>query len=185
MLQQAEPHFDRVSGLAGMHFELLGILGERGDRAAVAELAPKLVAKVRAALPAGSVELVQDLSRVCTALVQCGEWAEAEPLLREVLAVREAKMPGAWQIEFTRSQLGVVQLGLGRYVDAEALLVAGAEGILARQQTIPSAARFRVREVVQRVVDFYARADVPLAEAVRVEKAAIWKVRLSELPPAR
>ncbi|MCC7397774.1 MAG: serine/threonine protein kinase, partial [Planctomycetes bacterium] len=183
LLQQAEPHFDRVPELAGMHFELLGVLAERGDRAAVAALAPQLVAKVRAARPAGSVELAQDLSRVSMALVQCGEWAAAEPLLRELLAVREAKMPGAWQIEFTRSQLGVVQLGLGRFADAEPLLVAGAEGLLARADTMPAGVRFRVREAVQRVVDLYTNSGVPLTDAARAEKVAAWRTRLLALPP--
>ena len=182
LLQQAEPHFDRVPELAGMHFELLGVLAEHGDRAAVAAMVPKLVARVRATRPAGSVELAQDLSQVCMALVQCQQWAAAEPLLRELLAVREAKIPGAWQIEFTRSQLGLVQLGLGRFADAEALLVAGAEGMLARQQTIPPAARFRVREAVSRVVDLYMKWGEAEATPQRVELAAKWRERLGALP---
>ncbi|MCC6784667.1 MAG: serine/threonine protein kinase, partial [Planctomycetes bacterium] len=185
LMQQAEPHFDSVPDLAGMHFELLDMLAERGDRAAVTALAPKLIASARAMRPADSVELAQDLARTTSALVRCAAWAEAEPLLREVLAVREAKMPGAWQVEFTRSQLGAVQLGLGRFADAEALLVAGAEGMRARQEAMPEGVRHRVREVVQRVAEFYARNDVPLDETVRAEKAAQWKARLAELPQAR
>jgi tetratricopeptide (TPR) repeat protein len=185
LLQQAEPHFDRVPELTGKHFELLDMLAERGDRAAVTALAPKLIEGARAMRPASSVELAQDLARASSALVLCAAWAEAEPLLREVLAVREAKMPGAWQLEFTRSQLGVVQLGLGRFADAEALLVAGAEGMRARQEAMPEGVRHRVREVVQRVADFYTRNDVPLDETMRAEKAALWKARLAELPQAR
>jgi hypothetical protein len=165
-----------------MHFELLGVLAEHGDRAAVAAMVPKLVARVRATRQAGSVELAQDLSQVCMALVQCQQWAAAEPLLRELLAVREAKIPGAWQIEFTRSQLGLVQLGLGRFADAEALLVAGAEGMLARQQTMPPAARVRVREAVSRVVDLYMKWGEAEATPQRVELAAKWRERLGALP---
>ncbi|MBL8738807.1 MAG: hypothetical protein JNL12_20425 [Planctomycetes bacterium] len=49
LLQQAEPHFDCVPGQAGMPFELPGMLAERGDRAAVVALAPRLADRARAA----------------------------------------------------------------------------------------------------------------------------------------
>ena len=182
LLQQAEPHFDRVPELAGMYFELLGVLAERGDAAAVVALAPRLVARARAAQPAGSVELAQDLARVSFALLQVERWAEAETLLREVLPIREAKLAGAWQPEVSRSQLGFALLGQRRFAEAEPLLVAGADGLLQRLESMPAGARFRVREAVARVVDLYVQWGEAEPGTPRAEQTAKWRERLASLP---
>ena len=183
LLQQAEPHFDGVPELAGMRFELLGVLAEHGDRAAVVALTPKLVARARASQPAGSVELAQDLARVSFALLQVERWAEAETLLREILTIREAKLAGAWQPEVSRAQLGSALLGQRRFAEAEPLLVAGAEGLLQRVETMPASARFRVREAVARAVDLYVQWGEAEATPQRAELAAKWRERLGALPP--
>jgi len=182
LLQQAEPHFDSVPELAGMHFELLGMLAERGDAAAVMALVPKLVARARAAQPAGSVELAQELARASAALLQVERWADAEALLRELLPIREAKLAGAWQPEVSRSQLGSALLGQRRFAEAEPLLVAGADGLLQRLESMPAKARFRVREAVARVVDLYEQWGEAAPGTPRAEQAARWRERLASLP---
>ncbi|MBK8099516.1 MAG: serine/threonine protein kinase [Planctomycetes bacterium] len=182
LLQQAEPHFEDVPDLADMPFELLGMLAERGDAAAVVAQVPKLVARVRAGQAAGSVELAQDLARVSFALLQIERWAEAETLLREVLPIREAKLAGAWQPEVSRSQLGSALLGQRRFAEAEPLLLAGAEGLLQRVESMPAGARFRVREAVSRVVDLYVQWGEADPAAQRAERVAKWRERLGALP---
>ena len=153
-----------------------------GGTQAPASLVPKLVARGRATRQAGSVELAQDLARVSFALLQVERWAEAETLLREVLPIREAKLAGAWQPEVTRAQLGSALLGQRRFAEAEPLLVAGAEGLLQRVETMPASARFRVREAVARMVDLYVQWGEAEATPQRVELAAKWRERLGALP---
>ncbi|MBL8725843.1 MAG: hypothetical protein JNK49_17500, partial [Planctomycetes bacterium] len=183
LLQQAEPHFDGVPELAGMRFELLGVLADRGDTAAVVALVPKLVAGARAAHPAGSVELAQELARAATPLLLVEQWAAAEALLREILPIREAKLAGAWQPELSRALLGAALLGQRRFAEAEPLLVAGAEGLLQRLETMPASVRFRVREAVARVVELYAQWANAEPGLLRAEQAAKWRERLAALPP--
>jgi hypothetical protein len=55
-------------------------------------------------------------------LVQRGRHAEAEPLLREALVIRERAIPDHWFTAETRSVLGEVLLAQGR-IDAAGLLL--------------------------------------------------------------
>ncbi len=114
--------------------------------------------------------------------LQVERWAEAETLLREILPIREAKLAGAWQPDVSRAQLGSALLGQRHFAEAEPLLAAGAEGLLKRVETMPSSARFRVREAVARVVDLYVQWGEAEATPQRAELAARWRERLASLP---
>ena len=52
-------------------------------------------------------------------LVRNGKWTEAEPVLRECLAIREKNQPDEWSTFNTRSQLGGSLLGQGKHAEAE------------------------------------------------------------------
>jgi tetratricopeptide (TPR) repeat protein len=110
-------------------------------------------------------------------LLQQEKWSEAEPVLRECLAVREKTQPGAWSTFNTRSQLGGALLGQGRYAEAEPLVVPGYEGLKARAATIPPASRPRLTEAALRVVRLYESWGKP-------DQAAAWKSKLglADLP---
>jgi tetratricopeptide (TPR) repeat protein len=171
--------------VAFLGLELPALLAAQGQFAEVAALVPAAVAEARARHAAGSLELAADLVRLADALLRAQQWTEAEALLREAVAIRSAKEPDGWRVAVSHALLGAALLGQQRFAEAEPLLVGGAEALLARAESVPPPARFRVREAVQRVVDFYARADVPVGEAVRAEKGALWRARLAELPPGR
>src|SRR5207245_9755299 len=82
-------------------------------------------------------------------------FADAEPLLRECLAIREQKFPDDWRTFNTKSVLGGSLLGQKKYVEAEPLLLAGYEGMKQREETIPPQGKVRLTEAVQRLVEFY------------------------------
>jgi tetratricopeptide (TPR) repeat protein len=88
-------------------------------------------------------------------LLQQQKWAEAEPLLRQCLAIREKAQPDAWTTFNTRSMLGGALLGQKKYADAEPLLLAGYEGMKKREANIPPQARPRLAEAVERLVQLY------------------------------
>lgn len=67
------------------------------------------------------------------------KWADAVPLLRDCLAVREVKQPDHWQTWHTRSMLGGALAGLEKNAEAEPLLLRGYEGMKAREAAIPKA----------------------------------------------
>ena len=104
-------------------------------------------------------------------LIQRGQWTEAEPVLRECLAVREKQQPHAWQSFNTRSMLGGALLGQKKHDEAGPLLRSGYKGMVEREDEIPPKGRARLREAVDRLAAFYAATGKPeLAKKYRAER---------------
>jgi eukaryotic-like serine/threonine-protein kinase len=61
-------------------------------------------------------------------LLQLKVYADAEPLLRECLAIRQKMQPDDWRTFNTQSMLGGVLLGQKNYADVEPLLLQGYAG---------------------------------------------------------
>jgi tetratricopeptide (TPR) repeat protein len=104
-------------------------------------------------------------------LIQQGKWAEAEPVLRECLAIREKVQPDEWSTFNTRSLLGGSLLGQKRYAEAEPLIVSGYEGMKAREARIPPPGMPRLAEGAERVIRLYE-------EWGKKDKAAEWRTKL-------
>lgn len=96
-------------------------------------------------------------------LLICQKWGEAEPLLREALAVREKKQPDHWVTFNTQSMLGGALLGQKKYADAEPLLVQGYEGMKAHEKAIPQAggSEALIPEALDRLIGLYTALDKP------------------------
>jgi serine/threonine protein kinase len=112
-----------------------------------------------------------------TNLLKQEKWSEAEPVLRECLALRAKTQPNAWNTFSTRSQLGGALLGQGKCAEAEPLIVSGYEGIKAHAATIPPPAKPRLAEAAERVVRLYEAWGKP-------DQADAWKAKvgLADLP---
>jgi serine/threonine protein kinase len=122
-----------------------------------------------------TLRAMNDLARAYLA----GRRAEAEPLLRQALAIRQKKLPDDWVTFETRSLLGGILLDRKNYAEAEPLLVSGYEGLQARAAKIPAPAKNRLPEAGARVVALYAAWG-------KNDKAAEWRARLSSADkPAR
>jgi hypothetical protein len=106
-------------------------------------------------------------------LVQQGKWAEAKAILRECLAIREKVQPDEWTTFNTRSLLGGSLLGQKRYAEAEPLIVAGYDGMKAREARIPPPGMPRFAEGAERVIRLYE-------EWGKKDKAAEWRTRLAK-----
>jgi tetratricopeptide (TPR) repeat protein len=105
------------------------------------------------------------------------KYADAEPLLRELLKFREQNESDDWRTFNTRSMLGGSLLGQKKYADSEPLLLAGYEGMKQREGTIPPQGKIRLSEAIERLVQLYEAWGQP-------GKAAVWKSRLgrTDLP---
>ena len=110
-------------------------------------------------------------------LLEQARWSEAEPVLRECLAIREKAIPDDWTRYNAMSLLGGALLGQGRYAEAEPLIVPGYEGMKARAAKIPAPAKPPCPEAAERVVRLYEAWGRP-------EQAAAWKAKLglADLP---
>ncbi len=104
-------------------------------------------------------------------LLQAHAFTEAEPLLRECLAIHEKTQPNAWTTFNTKSLLGGALLGQKKYADAEPLLLAGYEGMMQREAKIQAPAKARLPEAVERLVQLYEAMD-------KKDDAAKWRKEL-------
>jgi tetratricopeptide (TPR) repeat protein len=105
------------------------------------------------------------------------KYAEAEPVLRECLAVRAKKQPDDWSTFNTKSMLGAALSGQKKYTDAEPLLKDGYAGLKQRQDNIPEPVRqLRLTEALERLVQLYEAID-------NQDEAARWRKELEALKP--
>jgi eukaryotic-like serine/threonine-protein kinase len=115
------------------------------------------------------------LAQRISTLLADGKFAEAEPLARECLAIRERQIPDEWLTFNTRSLLGTSLLGQKKYTEAEPLLLAGYEGMKQREEKVlAGGGRSRLKETLQRLVQLYEATARP-------DQAAEWKQKLAEL----
>ena len=113
------------------------------------------------ALPKDGPELASQLSQIGLTLLGQKKWIEAEPLLRESLAIREKTQPDVWSTFNTQSLLGGVLLGQKKLAEAEPLLKMGYAGMKQREATIPKQAKVRLSEALDRLIDFATTTNKP------------------------
>ena len=156
----------------------LAVAYEALGRWAVAEaLERETLARRRKREKPDSPLLAGDLANLGRNLLKQARPAEAEPLLRECLAVREKAIPDSYPRFLAMSLLGGALLGQGKCAEAEPLVVAGYEGMKAREAKVAAPYKFHLSEAAERVVGLYEAWDKP-------EQARAWaeKLGLAELP---
>jgi len=126
----------------------------------------------RAGLKADDPRLAAVLAGRAHALLTRRRFSDAEPLLRECVAIREMKMPDDWLTFNARSMLGGSLLGQKKYAEAEPLLLSGYEGMKQCEGKVPEAGKLRIREALQRLVKLYQAT-------ARAEQAANWSGALT------
>jgi hypothetical protein len=109
------------------------------------------------------------------ALVEKGEYAEAEPLLRLCLAIRrEALSEEDWRIAEVMSVLGASLAGQNKFDEAEPLLLESYTQVKDSAETIPNALRNeQIGKALERIVNLYESWNKP-------RTAAKYRAALSE-----
>jgi serine/threonine-protein kinase len=161
-LKEAIGLLEEALGAARKHPQLgwvvnpaLDAYSQAGENAKVVNLLQEMLPAARKGLPPDSPQLAGLLAQGGMALLNLKKWAEAEPLLRECLTIREKTQPDVWATFNAKSMLGGVLLGQKKYADAEPLLLAGYEGMKKREKTIPPQGRPRLVEAALRLVQLY------------------------------
>ena len=124
-------------------------------------------------MPADDPRLAATLAQLGWTLLQANQPADAEPVLRECLAIRHKKEPDAWNTFHTQSMLGSSLLGQKRYADAEPLLLGGYEGMKQRAAEIPLPGKDRVIEALERLVQLYDAWG-------KKDQADLWRTKLED-----
>jgi tetratricopeptide (TPR) repeat protein len=157
--------------------ELVEAYTRAGEHGKLANLLLPQLPDARQALPKDSPELAGLLAQIGQGLLAQQRWSEAEPLLRECLAIRTATQPDAWTTFNTQSMLGAALVGQKKRAEAEPLLLKGYHGLKAREQAIPAEGKPRLTEALERLVQIYEALD-------RKDEAAKWRKELEELKAA-
>ena len=131
------------------------------------------LASARERLKPDSPELAGVLATTGKHLLDLKSYRDAEPLLRECLAVREKLAPDAWNTFNAQSLLGAALLGQGQHAAAEPLLLSGHAGLEKTEPSIPPQAKYTLRDAVERLVQLYTAWDKPA-------EAAKWRAKLEE-----
>jgi eukaryotic-like serine/threonine-protein kinase len=118
------------------------------------------------------VALAGSLATLVHVLLMQEKFVEAESFARECLNIRE-KRPDDWLTFNTRSLLGASLLGQEKYAEAEPLLLSGYEGMEQRESVIWPISKIRIKEAIERLVQFYQAT-------ANLDKAAEWKTKLAE-----
>jgi hypothetical protein len=115
------------------------------------------------------------LASLGSILLRQRKWTGAELVLREALAIRDGKQPGRWTTFNTKSMLGGALLGQRKYDDAEPLLMQGYAGLKECDADVPAAAKFRLHEAADRLVELYTAWG-------KSDEAAKWRAERAKHP---
>ena len=112
--------------------------------------------------------------------LQQKKWADAEPVFRDCLAIRQKQIPDSWLTFNTQSLLGGALLGQKKHAEAEPLLVKGYEGMKAREKTIPKqgGGELRIPEALDRLIELYTAINKP-------DEAKKWQAERAKYPQAK
>ncbi len=140
-----------------------GVLKDRGDLDGAESLFRQALEIRRATFGEEHPEFALSLLSIGVVHLVRGELGKAEPPLRQAVEIFAAALPAEhWRTADTRSLLGGCLAGLGRFDEAEPLVVDGYENLVSTRgptNAFTVAAR-------QRVVDLYTAWDRPAEAAV-------------------
>jgi tetratricopeptide (TPR) repeat protein len=177
LLEKAHEAAKRHPALGWVTNQLIDAYSTAGQHGKASSLGREYLAEARKQLPRNSPQLAGLLAQIGLGLLEQQKGAEAEPLLRECLAIREKAWPDAWQTFNSKALLGRALLGQKKYAEAEPLLLAGYQGMKKRQDKVPPAGKPRLKEAVQRLVQLYEETD-------RKDEAAKWRKELEAIQAA-
>ncbi len=168
LLEEAYRASRTFPNLRAFRVPLLDAYPEAGQSAEAAQLIQEILVESRKALPRDSPQLAATLAQYSLTLLQLSAYADAEPLLRECLAIRAKTESESWSTFNTQSMLGGALLGQKKYEEAEPLLLAGYNGMKQRQTQMPPKSKERLTEAAGRLVQLYEATD-------KQDEAAKWR----------
>jgi serine/threonine protein kinase len=134
----------------------------------------KWVAAARANYGPESLEYAAlfGLSGLGSNLVQQQKYADAEPILRESVAILQKNHPEIWETFRAQSVLGAALLGQQKYTEAERHLVQGYQGMKTLEKSQHNSDG--PSEALERLVQLYDAWDKP-------DEAAKWRKKLEKV----
>jgi tetratricopeptide (TPR) repeat protein/predicted Ser/Thr protein kinase len=178
--KEALPHLETAVTLGGedpvihrwLKAYLGAVLATRGSEKKAIEIVRKEIGHPRGDAPQEQIELASLQVMLAQFLLRTGEAEDAEAAARAALAIREKLLPDSWALPSARACVGRALLEEKRPKEAEPILRAAAEGLLAKESSMPPLAKPRITETIQALVDCYVALD-------RKDDADTWRARLA------
>jgi eukaryotic-like serine/threonine-protein kinase len=114
--------------------------------------------------------VASSLGALTRSLMEAERFADAEASVREAIDIHDQHRLDGWFMFHLRSMLGECLVRQRKFGEAEAMVIAGYEGMKSREETIPVKFKDGVRHALQRVLDFYLSTG-------DLQKAAEWKAK--------
>jgi eukaryotic-like serine/threonine-protein kinase len=134
---------------------------DAGRVAAAVPLFKEVLAERRRSPGPEHPDTIRSMGNLATAYLETSRWDEARLLLRECLTLREKTGPDEWPRFLAMSQLGAALAGRGDYAEAEPLLLAGYEGLRARESKMPKNRKRELGIAAARIASLYEALGKP------------------------
>ncbi len=161
MFEEAYRGSNKLSSFRWIGSGLFNCYVQAGKTKEAQALAKEMLADLRTMLPKNSPELAQELALLGSSQLKAKLYVDAEPLLRECVAIREKAQADAWTTFNAKSMLGGALLGQKKYADAEPLLLAGYVGMKEREKTIPPQGKIRLSEAIDGLIELSTATNKP------------------------
>jgi tetratricopeptide (TPR) repeat protein len=171
LLEEAYRGSKKVPNIQWVSGQLLDCYIRAGERDKTASFLKEQLGDARRQLPKDSLPLAGVLATFGQMLLQVKAFVEAEPLIREALAIREKAAPDDWSTFNAQAMLGGALLGQQKLIEAEPLLLAGYRGMKQREAQIPPPAAIRLIEALERLAQLYDALG-------KKDEAAKWRKEL-------
>lgn len=171
LLEQVQEHAHPYPSLAWVGAALVTAYQQQGEPAKALTLLRTQLAAGRQRVQPDSTALANLLETTASQLLDLRQAVEAEPLLRECLALRSRITPGGWSVPYLKALLGGALAEQGKFDEAEPLLRAGCEALLQRADQLPRNRKGQVRPALERLVKLYEALGKPA-------DAAQWRASL-------
>ena len=178
LLEEAYQAAEKYSKLHSVVHPLADAYAKAGQTAKLTQLLEQHLTLARKALPKDGPQLAGELALIGLALLGQKKWSEADPLLRECLAIREKTQPDAWTTFNAQSLLGGALMGQKKYAEAEPLLLKGYAGMKQREKMIHPLGTVRLPEAIDRLIELYTVTNRP-------DETKKWQAERAKYPSAK
>lgn len=168
LLEEAWKSVPENPSLRFVGIELLSAYRQAGKTDEASALLKNLIADAHKKHPAESLKRSTALTTIGDILLRTGAYAEAEPLLREAMTIRQQHEPDKWGTFNSIAIVGEVLAKQNKLAEAEPLLIAAVEGMRAEAGKANSD---RLAQVVAQLVELLINLD-------RTDEAAKWEAKL-------
>jgi WD40 repeat protein len=158
--------------------DVLDVYERAGEHAKVVALCQKQLSENRKSRQEDNWQQADLLGRLGRAYLAQKKWPEAEPHLRDCLAISEKNRPDDWTTFEAQSLLGGSLLGQKKYTEAELLLLKGYEGLKLWEKALEPPDAPRVVEALDRLIEQYTATN-------KSDEAKKWQAERAKYPATR